>query len=85
MQPFLFGLGTGKDNVRLPVHAAGQAVSRKEPLYVDILGADGKETAFLKGMGEDIVAGKAPVSHKDRKAAINITVYQLADGRQIRF
>ena len=62
-----------------------EAVSRKEAPSVDILGADGEETAFLKGMCEDIIAGKAPVCHENRAAAINIAVNQLAEGCKFIF
>ena len=30
-------------------------------------------------MCEDVIAGGSPVSHKNRTAAINITVYHLAE------
>ena len=61
-----------------------QAVSREEALYVDILGAADEGIAFLKRVGEDVIRGKASVSHKDREAAIKVTVYQLAeDGKFI--
>ena len=36
-------------------------------------------------MGEYVKAGKAPVSHEDRQAAIKITVDELAEGGKFVF
>ena len=36
-------------------------------------------------MGEDVIAGKAPVSDKDRKAAIRVAVYELAESGKFVF
>lgn len=85
VEPFLLSIGASKDNVRMSVQPIGQALNRKKPLYIDILGADSEETAFFKDMCEDIIAGKAPVCHEDRTAAIRIAVYQVAEGSKFVF
>lgn len=49
---FFSGIWQGKYNIRPPVHPARQAPSRKKAFYVNILGADVEETAFLNSIGK---------------------------------
>ena len=46
---------------------------------------DGKEVAFLNGIGKYVIAGKAPVSHEDWVASIGIAVDQLAKSSKFAF
>ena len=41
----------------------------QETLYVDVFGTAGEERAFLKGMGEDVIAGKPLPATKMGKAS----------------
>ena len=85
MQPFRLVIRAGKDNLHPPVELFWKRAGGKQAPYVDIFGADGEETAFLKGMGEYVKAGKAPVCDEDRKAAIKIAVDELAEGGKFVF
>ena len=85
MLHFLSGPGPGKDNFCPAIHPVRQAVGCKETFYVDVFGADDKETAFFNGMCKDVIAGKPPVSHEDWETAINIAVNQLAEGCKFIF
>lgn len=85
MLHFLSGPGPGKDNFCPAIHPVRQAVGCKETFYVDVFGADDKETAFFNGMCKDVIAGKPPVSHEDWETAINIAVNELADSMKFIF